>query len=76
MTSTGRHLWVLARNAGGRVRAQHAVDGSSDGRTVCGWPVYGWSREYADGPLPIIACKTCLAHTGANANRRRLSLVS
>jgi hypothetical protein len=75
MMSTG-YLWVLARNAGDRVRAQHAVDGRSDGRTVCGWSILGWSRDYVDGPLPHIACKTCLRRTGENANRRRLSLVS
>lgn len=75
MTSTSLHVWILARNAGGRATLQHAVDSSSDGTTVCGWPIFGWSRTYTGGPLPVIACKRCLAHTGAQTVRR-LSLVS
>jgi hypothetical protein len=74
--STG-YLWVLARNAGDRVRAQHAVDGRNDGRTACGWPVVGWSRDYTTEPLPVISCKTCRRITGAQISRRpHLALVS
>jgi hypothetical protein len=74
VVSTDRHLWVLARNAGGRPLCQHAVTSTSDAETVCGYSLVGWSRIYCGGPVAVLACKRCLHRTGASESQRRFRL--
>lgn len=52
-------IFVVARTASGHPACQHRIAGYRSSKTMCGYDVSKWSREFTATALSVILCKRC-----------------